>query len=594
MPDVDATQETPLLRSHAPMLVNNARLWPCLFLWHFFSSSLPAPPLVQLALWHSSDRLTSLLEHLYLAPQLVAQESVQVQLLSPFQLVLRLLSLLELPGLLERLLSLSLCFWNVRLTFWFRVEPLLLLLHRRFDGSRFWFRTGLNGFLLLFNDIPSSDHVQFITDSLLSILLSLVAAIWFDEFFGVFFGQDFGCIFVASDMGNVAKPLCQPFCLLGRLEGLVLVVQPMPVRSDWHRELLQRLLQPLCQVSSLDRLVALVEESFVSSNVYRSERGLFLLLFLFLGIFLIVTFFCRDVKLLLICIVRLVGFLVLLRHVYCLCDIVHHCSGALTAVGSVAGAATGGSGALTVFCRAGGSRWSWSSLRRLLFFGCSDFAVRAGDSVEDCGCALLVCGCVTGGGVGTRSGTTATWGEFGESEGDGVSKTPIEFHRPAIPVAFRCAACLVLLLMLMTMMKQQLLQDWDWRRWSSDAAPCSSSWCWQAQIEYPSVVLLTALSEGSRLPALVALLPFEPLEGYELELDWEAATATIKPANCVVNARAQVDVAPQPALHPPRDLSPALPASLGLVLTIELDLVSTAYQSHTCFEQARHWLQPTI
>lgn len=48
-----------------------------------------------------------------------------------------------------------------------------------------------------------------------------------------------------------------------------------------------------------------------------------------------------------------------------------------------------------------------------------------------------------------------------------------------------------------------------------------------------------------------------------LELDWEAATATIKPANCVVNARAQVDVAPQPALHPPRDLSPALPASLG-------------------------------
>ena len=48
-----------------------------------------------------------------------------------------------------------------------------------------------------------------------------------------------------------------------------------------------------------------------------------------------------------------------------------------------------------------------------------------------------------------------------------------------------------------------------------------------------------------------------------LELNWEAATATIKPANCVVNARARVDVAPQPALHPPRHLSPALPASLG-------------------------------
>ncbi|KAH0330714.1 hypothetical protein KCU71_g120, partial [Aureobasidium melanogenum] len=58
-------------------------------------------------------------------------------------------------------------------------------------------------------------------------------------------------------------------CLLGRLEGLVLVV------------------------SSLDRLVVLVGESFVSLS-------------------------------LLICIVGLVGFLVLLRHVYRLYDIVHY------------------------------------------------------------------------------------------------------------------------------------------------------------------------------------------------------------------------------------------------------------------------------
>ncbi|KAG9711259.1 hypothetical protein KCU69_g9, partial [Aureobasidium melanogenum] len=64
------------------------------------------------------------------------------------------------------------------------------------------------------------------------------------------------------------------------------------------------------------------------------------------------------------------------------------------------------------------------------------------------------------------------------------------------------------------------------------------------------------------------------------------------PPNCVVNARAQVDVAPQPALHPPLDLSPALPASLGSsshsVLTSEcLD------QIHTCLEQTRHYLQWT-
>ncbi|KAH0062577.1 hypothetical protein KCU72_g12, partial [Aureobasidium melanogenum] len=55
------------------------------------------------------------------------------------------------------------------------------------------------------------------------------------------------------------------------------------------------------------------------------------------------------------------------------------------------------------------------------------------------------------------------------------------------------------------------------------------------------------------------------------------------PPNCVVNARAQVDVAPQPALHPPLDLSPALPASLG----------SSSHSSHTCLEQTRHYLQWT-
>ncbi|KAG9615044.1 hypothetical protein KCU86_g10, partial [Aureobasidium melanogenum] len=589
MPDVDATQETPLLRSHAPMLVNNAvNDFGLAFSFGTFFLCWSICILHRSWLLRSRFRCSFCL--LFSWCFVCCRFLSFLGFLSEFGFSSLCFSLLLGQLLCRKLLSLSLCFWNVRLTFWFRVEPLLLLLHRRFDGSRFWFRTGLNGFLLLFNDIPSSDHVQFITDSLLSILLSLVAAIWFDEFFGVFFGQDFGCIFVASDMGN---------CLLGRLEGLVLVVQPMPVRSDWHRELLQRLLQPLCQVSSLDRLVALVEESFVSSNTFQLSlplEGLFLLLFLFLGIFLIVTFFCRDVKLLLICIVRLVGFLVLLRHVYCLCDIVHHCSGALTAVGSVAGAATGGSGALTVFCRAGGSRWSWSSLRRLFDFAfasrfCSE-SRRFCRGLWLCIASLWLC-------HRRRSRDSfrhdSNMGRVWRIRSAVVlCRVAIEFHRPAIPVAFRCAACLVLLLMLMTMMKQQLLQDWDWRRWSSDAAPCSSSWCWQAQIEYPSVVLLTALSEGSRLPALVALLPFEPLEGYELELDWEAATATIKPANCVVNARAQVDVAPQPALHPPRDLSPALPASLGLVLTIELDLVSTAYQSHTCFEQARHWLQPTI
>jgi hypothetical protein len=51
-----------------------------------------------------------------------------------------------------------------------------------------------------------------------------------------------------------------------------------------------------------------------------------------------------------------------------------------------------------------------------------DFAVRTGDFVE--GSGLLVCGCLTAGGDNTRSATATTCGEFGESEGEGVSKTP--------------------------------------------------------------------------------------------------------------------------------------------------------------------------
>ncbi|KAG9711307.1 hypothetical protein KCU69_g8, partial [Aureobasidium melanogenum] len=544
MPDVNATQRTPVLRSHAPMLVNNAvnqpilcfrpshpsfssallkRLWPCLFLWHFSSSSLPVLLQAQLALWHSSDQSTSPWELLYLAPQLVAQKSVQcrflrvLSFLSKFGFSSLCLSLLLGQLLCRKLLGLSLCFWNVRLTFWFRVEPLLLLFHRGFDGSRLWFRTGLNGFLLLFNDIPSSDHVQFIADSLLSILLSLVAAIWFDEFFGVFFGKDFGCVFVASDMSNIAQPFVPAENTGGFGSGDSAKACAIALTSGTSSITFSTTFADSCvesaaalegPVSSLDRLVVLVvlvEEWFVSLSTFQLSfplEGLFLFLFLFLCIFLVVTFFCRDVKLLLICVVRLVGFLVLLRHVYCL------------STGSCWQCSRCGHRWLGCADSVLQGRWLEMVVVKLATFVVLWLLWHSGEVLSDFAFAsrFCICGCVTAGGVGTRSVATATCGEFGESEGEGVSKTRPSDSKCTIPVAFRCAACLVLL-MLMTMMKQRLLQDWDSHRWSSDAAPWSSSWCWQGQIAHPSVVLLTALSEGSRLPALVALLPFETLKG---------------------------------------------------------------------------------
>jgi hypothetical protein len=102
----------------------------------------------------------------------------------------------------------------------------------------------------------------------------------------------------------------------------------------------------------------------------------------------------------------------------------------------------------------------------------------------------------------------------------------------AIPVAFRCAVCFA-----ESKMRMRHLPDWGLHRWSDDAVPWSSCCRCRAQSGLSQhVVLLTASSEESRLPALVVLLPlpvYEESEKPEMESQGVCPGVYICFSNCL-------------------------------------------------------------